>query len=291
MLATVYKFLGFLIDSYRGWLVLTERKETNLMTLLNRFSLKNSCKIVDFAKLLGELVTAFPAVEYGWLYTKAMESQKLEALSNTKGNYNGVMHLSELVKKIMNWWIHRIPGAKKSFRLPDFTEVIFTDASVSGWGATDGVKSFHRVWSTSQYWSISYKELYNVKIALEKLAPETSRSHLLLRIDNETAISYVNKIRRVRFEKFSALVRVIWQLTEKRENFLKASYIPSREKKEADALSRLSTLDTEWELSDRAFTRTVDTFSVPEVDIFASALNAKSNNVFSWLPDPRGTPN
>lgn len=286
--AKLCKFLGFLIDSSKGLLLLTEQKRRNLTALLTQFLRQDSCKIMEFARVLGKLVAACPAVEYGWLYTKIMESEKLKALDDAQGNYKKVMHLSRAVKKDIEWWIRNIPVAHKSFRLADFRTVIYTDASDSGWGATDGVRSTHGTWSDSQYaWSINYKELYAVKLALESLASDTADSHILLRVDNKTAISYINKMGGVRFEKFNSLAREIWQSAEKRKNFLKASYITSKENTQADALSRLSTLDTEWELCNEAFEQIIDSFGSPEVDIFASALNAKCKKFFSWLPEPQ----
>ena len=39
-------------------------------------------------------------------------------------------------------------------------------------------------------------------------------------------------------------------------------------------------------LNKRAFTKIVQTFGKPEIDIFASRLNAQLERYVSWLPDP-----
>ena len=80
-------------------------------------------------------------------------------------------------------------------------------------------------------------------------------------------------------------MRLIWQWPEKRNIFLKASYIPSKENKDADRLLRILNPDTEWELSNIAFESIVNTFGSPKINIFASERNAKCENYFSWLPD------
>lgn len=57
----------------------------------------------------------------------------------------------------------------------------------------------------------------------------------------------------IRYSKFNKLTRSIWQWAEERKHFLVASYIPSRENKEANDLSRLKNEDTEWELAGLAW--------------------------------------
>ena len=58
----------------------------------------------------------------------------------------------------------------------------------------------------------------------------------------------------------------------KRKIWLKASYIPSKENLEADALSRLINPDSEWELATEAFIEITEIFGSPEIDVLASKL-------------------
>lgn len=104
----------------------------------------------------------------------------------------------------------------------------------------------------------------------------------MLRVDNTTAISYINKMGSVKYSDFNNLARIIWQWAENRHNFLVASYITSKENKEADDLSRLT--NTEWELADWAFTKIIHKFGQPEVDLFATPANTKCDAFFSRFP-------
>lgn len=65
-----------------------------------------------------------------------------------------------------------------------------------------------------------------------------------------------------------------------------ASYIKSADNNIADAESRLSHPDIEWELNDLAFQWIVRSFGMPEIDLFASRLNNKCNRYVSWYRDP-----
>ena len=121
---------------------------------------------------------------------------------------------------------------------------------------------------------------------MQKLCKDLEKCNLLLRIDNCTELAYINRMGGVRFIKYNDLAKSIWQWAEKRKVFLKAAYIPSKMNKDADRLSRMLNPDTEWELSQEAFSLITDNLGTPEIDIFASEKNAKCKDYFSWLPDP-----
>lgn len=133
---------------------------------------------------------------------------------------------------------------------------------------------------------INYLELLTVDLALNKLASELKNCQILLRIDNTTAISYINKMGGVRHLKYHNLATKIWKWAEKRNIFLFASYIPSKDNVEADALSRLKNQDGEWELASYAFDRIIRVLGKPEIDLFATHLNKKCDRFVSWFPEP-----
>jgi len=54
----------------------------------------------------------------------------------------------------------------------------------------------------------------------------------------------------------------------------------------ADAESRHLTYETEYELSSAAFARISKTLGTPNIDLFASRLNAKCSRFCAWKPDP-----
>ena len=288
--STSCTYLGAEINSNECIIKLTKKKRENIIKNLKELLEKESWKIVEFAKVIGKLVAACPMIEYGWLYTKAMEREKLYALNKSQGNYNKYMTISEDVKTDINWWLQKIPKGFKCFKPIQYKITIFTDASLSGWGATDGSRSIHGVWDHKENpESINYYELMAVKLALEQLCDKVYDSAILLRIDNRTAISYVNRMGGVKIKKFNKLARTIWEWAENRNILLKATYIPSNENKEADALSRLTNNDAEWELKNVVYKQIVNEFGVPKVDLFASSGNSKCPLYFSWLPDPEAS--
>lgn len=83
----------------------------------------------------------------------------------------------------------------------------------------------------------------------------------------------------VKFKKLSSLARSIWKWCEKREIYVFASYISSSNNKEADFESRRLDNETEFELSEIAFRKIVRNWGYPEVDLFASRVNAKAKTM------------
>lgn len=96
---------------------------------------------------------------------------------------------------------------------------------------------------------MNYLELMACFIGLKSFAKIKRSCAILLRIDNTTAISYINKMRSIKFPKLAKLARCIWQWCENRDIFIFASYIELRFNIEADPYSRSLLIDTEYSLN------------------------------------------
>ena len=64
--------------------------------------------IRQVARILGLLLSCFPGVMWGPLHYRQLESDKTEALKNSKGNFNEIMQISEAAKKDIAWWVSNI---------------------------------------------------------------------------------------------------------------------------------------------------------------------------------------
>lgn len=102
--STTCKFLGFVLNSENMTLNLPNEKRISIYDHVVKFLKKDSCKIREFAKLIGILVSSCPAVEYGWLYTKILESFKTQALFYSRDNFNATLSLNKQIKDDLHWW-------------------------------------------------------------------------------------------------------------------------------------------------------------------------------------------
>lgn len=283
----IQQFLGFEINSQNMCLMLPDRKRQNILDQTKRISRKNSITIRDFAKYLGLLCSACPAICYGWLYTKRFEREKFLALSNSEDNYDCVMNLSPNLKSEFSWWQNNILTLKNPIHSGRYTLEIFSDSSLTGWGIyCNGVRA-HGLWSdTESKGQINLLELKAALIGLQCFAKDLYNKEILLRIDNTTAIAYINKYGGIQYTHLNDVAREIWQWCEQRKLFVFASYIKSKDNTEADQESRRFNIDIEWELASTVFDKITNTFGRPQIDLFATRLNAKCKKYISWKRDP-----
>ncbi|VEN46531.1 unnamed protein product [Callosobruchus maculatus] len=280
-------FLGFIYNSVGMTISLPQDKKQRIIKLTSRYLKSKRCKIRDFAQFIGVLTSAYPAVRYGWLYTKHFERIKTIALEKSNGNFDSFMDIPPGLSEDFLWWINNI--GKSCNRLPskDFKLEIFSDASTTGWGIYCQGKKSHGFWSKDEMSEhINYLELLAAFFAIKCFASSVSDCDILCRIDNTTAIACINRMGSVRYPKLHALSRKIWQWCEKRNIFVYASYIKSKDNIEADTESRQLETETEWELSNEAFRRIILYFNSPQIDLFASRVNKKCECFVSWLRDP-----
>lgn len=283
------KFLGFIFDSNEQSISIPPLRREKLLNLTASMARKPTCSIREFASLIGSLVSVCPATQYGLLYTKRFESEKFLALAGSSDDYSATMELSPHLQEDFSWWINIFsnPGQVNRIRSGEFSREIFSDASLNGWGASCGESRTHGWWPESdKSCYINALELKAAFNALQCFASDLRDCDILLRVDNTTALAYINKFGSVQFPHLSDISRQIWRWCEDRNIFIFASYISSLQNSIADAESRIRDPDTEWTLSEEAFHRVSRTFGPFDVDLFASQINNKCDAYVSWFPDP-----
>lgn len=280
------KFLGFIFDSKNMQLKLPLSKINKIKDTVNFHLTLTKCKLRDFARLIGLLTSACPAVQFSWLYTKILERHKYLCLLDNP-DYNSFISLPKELHPDLKWWARHVDRNCNPFRFNNFEAEIFTDSSTTGWGAYKNGKQAHGYWKeTERLCHINELELKAAFFGLKVFAHEMYDCEILLRIDNTTAISCINRMGSVQFEHLNLIAREIWQWCEKRKIFVFASYINTKENIQADELSRKKFSDTEWELGSHAFEQVKHVFGEPKIDLFASRCNAKCSQFVTWKNDP-----
>lgn len=281
------KFLGFIYNTVDLKLSLPLDKRSNILKLVKKFKKLPKCTIREFSSLIGILTAACPAIKYGWVYTKRLERLKFLSLQKFQ-NYESKIKLDNSILPDLQWWEQNIMTVTNSLRQNNsFALEIFTDASRTGWGAFCNGSRASGIWKYEELsCHINSLELLAAFMGLKCFAKNLSNCNILLRVDNTTAISYINRFGGVQFPHLNDLARDIWQWCEQRDISLFASYINTRDNVEADRESRRINVDTEWELSETAFKTIVQTLGHPEIDLFATRTNTKCQQYISWRPDP-----
>ncbi|XP_067204258.1 uncharacterized protein [Linepithema humile] len=283
------KYLGFIFNSIKQSLSIPDTRRENLLHLTIHLAQKSRCRIREMASFIGSLISVCPAVQYGLLYTRAFERKKFLALRRNNADYSTFMDIPLELQIDFSWWINIFSDSNQSNKIcsNNFVREIFSDASLNGWGAACGDLRTHGWWSESdQVLHINALELKAAFHGLRCFAADLHDCDILLRVDNTTALAYINKFGSIQFPHLSAIAREIWQWCEDRNIFIFASYIASIENSIADTESRIADPDTEWSLSEGAFQEVLKTFGPFNVDLFASLINNKCDSYVSWFPDP-----
>lgn len=281
------QYLGFIYNSADMRMHLPPLKKQSILQAIKRFLALKICTIRELAKIIGLLISACPAVTYGWFHTKLLERQKYLSLRRSSGNYSTVISVSRRIRTELHWWLGNIKYSFSSLNCPNYKFEIFSDASKTGWGATCKNAITRGFWNnTERQYHINYLELLAVFYALQCFACGVRNCAVLLRVDNKTAIAYINKMGGVMYQNLNNLSREIWSWCEKRNILVYASYIPSKENTIADEQSRILRVESEYTLHSSIYSDIISCFGRPSIDLFASRVNKKCKIYVSWLKDP-----
>ena len=283
---TSCKFLGVIIDSVNMTIELTYQKKLNIKTTVDKMIINKKCTFEELMTLVGKLVAACPAVSSGWLYYKQLERLKYLQGPAQDCDRKKVIQLPEVALKDLYWWQSNILIAKSKIRKFTFDKEIFSDASLSGWGATCNTMKENGFWTQAESsCHINYLELLAAFNALKAFANQDNDCQILIRIDNLVAISYINKMGGIKYPHLHDVAHKIWEWCNKKQIWIFAEYIASKENP-ADKESRITNIDTEWELAKFAFEAIILEFGIPEIDLFATKINKKCSKFCSWQRDP-----
>lgn len=282
-------FLGYKLNSKTMLVSLTEQKVNNLKSAVKKLQSSKTCTIRQLAEVIGLLSAYSIAIILGPLYIKYLESDKIHALAENKGNFDGVMTLSEDSLSDLSWWITAVKNNGAPIKRDSPTITLTTDASRKGWGAVCLHSSTGGRWGTDELvhvQNINYLELKAVLLGLQAYVEDLRGKHVRLRIDNVTAQIFVNKMGGCRSKLCNSVAREIWHFAIDNEMWLTAEYLPGKDNYLADRESRIFHDDTEWMLSSSVFKEITERFFLPEIDLFASRLNHQIARFVSWKPEP-----
>ena len=282
----VIEHLGFVLNSKDMTVSINHAKFVKLKTLALQVLQQHSCTIRVVAKLIGIMVSCCTGVEFGELYCKTLEFEKIAALKSSRGNYDGLMVISPEGRHDITWWINHALINKKKISHGVPSHVLKTDASNEGWGAIFENNIANGQWSEEEKAEhINVKELKAVYNGLLALCSHIKHTHIKLYMDNMTAVAYIRKMGGTHSVKCNAVARLIWEWAIKTDNYLLPAHIPGVDNVEADFASRIFDNTTEWMLNKQVFADVTKVFGMPEIDLFASKLNTQLKRYVSWYPD------
>ena len=278
--------LGFRFNSIEMTVSITEQKQEKLNNKIQKILRNKQPTIREVASVIGSMVSYLPGVMFGQLHYRSLEKEKIVALKESSGNFEGTMIVSEIAKKDAIWWRENAlrEPAKVDIPAPQYT--LCTDASLEGWGATLLDNKCGGRWDLKERkLHINVLEMKAIEFGLLSLCQEIDNKHIRIKTDNTTAVAYINNMGGCRSLKCNTVAIRIWRWAIQKNIWLSASHIEGRLNVEPDRLSREFDDTTEWMINPVIF-KQIHKLYAPNIDLFASRLNHQIDRYVAWQPDP-----
>ena len=110
--------------------------------------------------------------------------------------------------------------------------------------------------------------------------------HVLVLMENKTAVAYVNKMGGTVSKVLSNIATLLWNWCLDRQITLTAEYIPGAKNSIADWECRNFLDKTSWRLNPQIFKQLQVLLGLSNVDLFTDKTNYQRKRYFSWKPNP-----
>lgn len=283
----VLEFLGFLINSTEMTLSLPIGKLEKVREKCRSMIHATSVTVRSLAKLIGTLSSTMLAVLPAPLHYRNLQMMKSKGLLRNQ-SYETCVSLPPECKEELRWWIFHLRDWNSRTIIsphPDLT--IETDASNTGWGAATQGLVAKGCWTLAdKELHINAKELLAVLLAVKSFTRHRPCAHIHVRSDNMTTVAHINKLGGPRSQELFRIAKELWDFCLTRGILLSAEFLPGRENKVADTLSRDRPDSSDWRLDRAVFLQIQQKWGQCAWDLFASRQNAQLPKYISWKPDP-----
>ena len=241
----------------------------------------------DLHRLLGMVVLMATQVPRGRLRLHPVQWWAATAWCQRTGNWSDRITVPQWVLSEVACWaspavLQGLPLATKE------TEVtLFTDASISGWGAKLGSRLTQGLWSASQRsWHINVLEMQAVINAVRDFLPHLRFRVVCLLCDNAVTVAYIKNEGGTRSYTLMQMTISLLKWCDRKTIMLVPIHLPGVHNIQADSLSRVSqTLNTEWAMAMERLRPVFAQWGEPQVDLFATFA---SHQVCFVVSGPQG---
>ncbi|XP_044159551.1 uncharacterized protein LOC122944893 [Bufo gargarizans] len=281
------EFLGFRVDSSTRTLCLPMSKVRAIRRELRHSLRLPHVSLRHLARVLGLLSSSIQAVFPAPLHYRALQRLKIAHL-RAGATYGELVVLDQDTRDELTWWIHNLDAWNgKAIVGPQPDVVIESDASLQGWGARCEGVSTRGPWSTSESsLHINALELLAGSFAIRSFVDGKVSACIRLRMDNVSAVRYVNSMGGTRSAMLTHLAKEFWSYCLDRGITVVAEYIPGLLNVHADWSSRYISDFSDWRLDSAVFSSIDSIWGPFSVDLFTSRWNAQLPRYYSWRPDP-----
>ena len=159
---------------------------------------------------LGRFNRGLGLISFRTTGARSIELCKSRALSENL-DFDFAIILNPQAKSDLHWIINSLAKFNGCFFGERPIDIfIECDASLAGWGASCGGQSANGQWSLWEaHDHINYLELLAAVYALQAFVPNLRDVHVRLKLDNSTAVAYINKMGGIESPSLKSLSRTL----------------------------------------------------------------------------------
>ena len=254
------------------------------------FSQKTSVSARDFLSLLGQLNAAADLLILGRLHLRQLQRSLHNQWQPQKLPLCHQIRMTTEILQHLKWWLQEdryhqgIP-----LKIDPPSNTIFTDASLSGWGAHVEPEGplFHGLWTEDQSrLHIIVLEMKAIFLSLSRAAHKVKNFTVLVSTDNTTVVAYIRLQGGTHSIELSEEAWNVLNLCLAHNIQLLVKHIPGRFNTLADRMSRVDKpISTEWSLNQKIANKIFQIMDFPSIDLFATRLNHRLPLYVSPIPD------
>ena len=280
--AQTAEFIGIALNTVSYTARLSPDRIQSFLSCLARFRLDQMVQISTCRRLAGLMASAISLIRLGRLRMRPFQQWMASLRVPTYCQSRLVRVTVECMEALRHWTDPAFLSEGVIMGTVASRQVITTDASLSGWGATHDGRTARGTWDSRLVtFHINYLELMAVFLALRRFLPWLRGHHVLVRSDNMTTVSYINKQGGLRSPVLHKLAHDLIVWCEPRLLSLRATHVPGVWNRGADLLSRGTCRYGDWSLHTAIAAQIWDRYGRPQIDLFASPEDAKCPLFFS----------
>ena len=281
------EYLGLIVDSTDPSFSLQDCKAAAVKKMCALALSEDRVKLRTLASIQRNFSWAIPAIPFAQSHYRSLQRFYISNVQRVGFNLESKVRLSPNARLDLSWWVENIEKANgKMFfpREPDFE--IFSDASLTGWGAVCNGITARGPWTLQDKDKhINELELLGAFFVIQAFAAKQAGMAIRIFLDNSTAVSYVNKCGGTRSVALTATAKAISTWCEERKISLEAVHLAGELNTIVDRESRSEADASDWRLDVNTF-RLVANIWRMDTDLFAASWNSQLHRFISWGPQP-----
>ncbi|KZS20378.1 Uncharacterized protein APZ42_012950 [Daphnia magna] len=283
----VIEYLGLVVSSIDLSFALPTSKAEAVKKMCELALAEGTVSLRTLASIQGNFCWAIPAIPFAQSHYRSLQRFYISNAQRANSEFNTKVRLFPCAQLDLKWWIANIEKCSgKTFFPRDADIEIFSDASLSGWGAACNGVTTRGPWTLSDREKhINELELLGGLFAIQAFGANSSNVAISIFLNNPTAVSYVNKCGGTRSRALTATAKTMMDWCEMHNISLEAVHLAGELNVVANRESRAEADASDWRLSPSAFIEIRKVWDM-NTDLFTAPWNAQLSKFVSWKPQP-----